>query len=88
MVSCAAPRKKTPNVFLSVSCRVTRASGSNPAVKKTGGPMARYGVNIVLPPFGHFFVQWLGVTLARVTPLFLAATGFLSFFRAVFKFSI
>ena len=40
--------------------------------------MVRYGGYVVLPPFGHFFFGG-SVSLARVTPLFLSVTGFLSF---------
>ena len=38
-----------------------------------------------LPSLGHLFFSD-SESLARVTPLFLAATGFLSFFRAAITF--
>ena len=57
------------------------ASGQSRVEIIVRGPMPRSGAHVVLAPFDHFFSSG-SVPLARVTPLFLAVTGFLSF-RAV-----
>ena len=67
---------RPPKIFWSARYRATRATGSAPGVKKGVPrpyrvtsvsrlrPMLRQGGYVVLPPFVHFFFQWLGVTRA------------------------